>query len=106
MTLSRSIIAVSALGLAVRTAFAEDYLLDEPGKPVPCASARAVPAAPVAVAPVAQPQAAANTDALFARFDANRDGAISWQEAQADPDLVRYFRDADRDANQSLTRAK
>jgi len=45
-------------------------------------------------------------DALFARYDANRDGMISAQEAQADPELLRWFAAADSDRNGALTRGE
>ena len=56
--------------------------------------------APVAAGPLR------SEDALFARYDVNRDGTISTQEAQADPELLRWFAAADSDRNGALTRGE
>ena len=60
--------------------------------------------APTAV-PVA-PVAANSIDDYFARYDANHDGVITWNEAQVDPDLVRAFNLADANSDGVLTRAE
>lgn len=49
---------------------------------------------------------ASGADELFSSYDVNRDGMISWQEAQADPALVRWFAQADADRNTALTRSE
>jgi Ca2+-binding EF-hand superfamily protein len=49
---------------------------------------------------------ARGADELFSSYDANRDGMISWQEAQADPALARWFAQADADRNTALTRSE
>src|SRR4051812_5651759 len=62
---------------------------DESGlvRNVPAWGSSALNSAAVAPAP-----AAGNTvDDFFARYDTNRDGVISADEAQADPDLARAF---------------
>jgi hypothetical protein len=56
-------------------------------------------------APIAA-DSAGSADALFARYDANRDGMISTQEAQTDPELLRWFAAADSDRNGALTRSE
>jgi hypothetical protein len=40
---------------------------------------------------------------FFARYDVNRDGAVSWAEAQADRDLVQVFARADANRDGALT---
>jgi len=58
-------------------------------------------------APVAPAPAAGNTvDDFFARYDANHDGVISWNEAQADADLAHAFTRADANNDGVLTRAE
>lgn len=47
-----------------------------------------------------------DVQALFSSYDANRDGSISWAEAQADPELARWFARADRDLDRALTPAE
>lgn len=66
---------------------------------------------PVAPAPSAAtvapaPVAANSIDDYFARYDANHDGVITWNEAQVDPDLVRAFNLADANSDGVLTRAE
>ena len=56
------------------------------------------PAAPIIVQ---GPQE--SVSALFDRYDVNRDGMISAQEARADPELQRWFTAADSDRNGALT---
>ena len=61
------------------------------------------------VAPVtpAVPTAAGNSiDDYFARYDANHDGVITWNEAQVDPDLAHAFNLADANSDGVLTRAE
>src|SRR5690348_3718617 len=43
------------------------------------------------VTPVAPVAAGNSIDDYFARYDANHDGVITWNEAQVDPELVRAF---------------
>jgi len=50
------------------------------------------------------PAQRANIDEYFVRYDANRDGVVSWDEARADPELMRVFGRADKDNNGVLTR--
>jgi hypothetical protein len=57
------------------------------------------------VAPVA-PAAANSVDDYFARYDANHDGVITWNEAQVDPDLAHAFNRADANSDGVLTRAE
>ena len=45
-------------------------------------------------------------DDFFARYDTNRDGAVSWEEAQQDPDLERVFTAADQNHDGVLSRAE
>jgi Ca2+-binding EF-hand superfamily protein len=45
-------------------------------------------------------------EALFATYDVNGDGVVSWQEAQVDADLASSFEPADRDHNKALTRSE
>ena len=52
------------------------------------------------------PVAANSIDDYFARYDANHDGVITWNEAQVDPDLVRAFNLADANSDGVLTRAE
>ena len=40
---------------------------------------------------------------LFSSFDVDSDGAISWQEAQLDPDLAYVFGTVDADRSSALT---
>jgi hypothetical protein len=40
---------------------------------------------------------------FFARYDVNRDGVVSWSEAQADADLVQVFARADANRDGALT---
>jgi EF hand domain-containing protein len=55
----------------------------------------------------AAPVAAGNSiDDYFARYDANHDGVITWNEAQVDPELVRAFNLADTNSDGVLTRAE
>ncbi len=57
------------------------------------------------IAPVAPTTIAANSvDDFFTRYDTNRDGVIDWNEARADPDLVRAFTRADANQDGALTR--
>ena len=58
------------------------------------------------VAPVAAPVAANSVDDYFARYDANHDGVITWNEAQVDADLVHAFNRADANSDGVLTRAE
>lgn len=46
---------------------------------------------------------AATPAEFFARYDVNRDGVVSWAEAQADPDLVQVFARADINGDGMLT---
>ncbi len=50
--------------------------------------------------------AAGTLDEYFTRYDADRDGMVSWDEAQADGDLVRVFDLADEDRDNALTRGE
>jgi hypothetical protein len=43
-------------------------------------------------------------ESYFARYDANRDGTISWEEAQQDPDLLAVFDRADANGDRVLSR--
>ena len=67
-----------------------------------CACAMAVTAACAAPASVDK----ASEASLFSRYDRNRDGVISWPEAQADPELAQWFAAADSDRNGALTRGE
>ena len=58
------------------------------------------------VAPAAPVAAGNSIDDYFARYDANHDGVITWNEAQVDPDLVRAFNLADANSDGVLTRAE
>ena len=58
------------------------------------------------VAPAAPAAAANSIDDYFARYDANHDGVITWNEAQADADLVSAFNRADANTDGVLTRAE
>jgi hypothetical protein len=59
------------------------------------------------VTPVAPAPTAANSiDDYFARYDANHDGVITWNEAQVDPDLAHAFDRADANSDGVLTRAE
>jgi len=58
------------------------------------------------LAPVAPAAKANSIDDYFARYDANHDGVITWNEAQVDPDLVRAFNRADANTDGVLTRAE
>jgi Ca2+-binding EF-hand superfamily protein len=61
----------------------------------------------VLVAGCAAPSQTRNDiDDFFARYDTNRDGVVSWEEAQQDPDLVRVFERADENHDGVLTRAE
>ena len=99
MTLPRSILFASAMGLAVSGAFADEYnpqargLLHGPQALEATASAGATAPRP----------ATHGLESLFSAYDADRDRQISWQEAQADPALVRWFAQADADRNAALT---
>jgi hypothetical protein len=74
------------------------YSPDETGKVSnPPNSPQAWPATPVAALP--QPTVAD----YFARYDVNRDGVVSWAEAQVDGDLVRAFGQADANRDGALT---
>ena len=96
MRAGRTLFAVCALGFA--------------------ASAAAIPSAPdeagiirnppLESSPVTPADQATNVDAYFARYDANHDGVVSWQEAQVDPELVNVFARADADGNGMLTPAE
>lgn len=59
-------------------------------------------ATPVAPAP----RAANSIDDYFARYDANHDGVITWNEAQVDADLAHAFNRADANSDGVLTRAE
>ena len=52
------------------------------------------------------PPAARTIDDYFARYDANHDGVITWNEAQVDPDLASAFNRADANSDGVLTRAE
>jgi len=58
------------------------------------------------VAPAAPVAAGNSIDDYFARYDANHDGVITWNEAQVDPELVRAFNLADANSDGVLTRAE
>ena len=58
------------------------------------------------IAGCATPVEKGSTDDFFARYDTNRDGVVSWEEAQQDPDLVRVFERADENHDGVLTRAE
>jgi len=58
------------------------------------------------VTPVAPVAAGNSIDDYFARYDANHDGVITWNEAQVDPELVRAFNLADTNSDGVLTRAE
>jgi len=58
------------------------------------------------LAPVAPGAAANSIDDYFARYDANHDGVITWNEAQVDADLARAFNRADANTDGVLTRAE
>jgi Ca2+-binding EF-hand superfamily protein len=57
-------------------------------------------------APQARHAEEGSPDYFFARYDTNRDGVVSWDEAQQDPDLVRVFERADENHDGVLTRAE
>jgi hypothetical protein len=79
------------------------YSPDETGKVSNAPSSiQAWPATPVVVT---APQQLTVAD-YFARYDVNRDGIVSWAEAQADADLVRTFARADANRDGVLTPAE
>ena len=45
-------------------------------------------------------------DSYFARYDTNRDGVISWEEAQQDADLISVFDRADSNGDRVLSRGE
>lgn len=90
MKAARSLMLAFALGLAVSGAFAGGYQ----GSHDEARAEREELAASASVPSLA---------ALFATYDVNGDGVVSWQEAQADADLVRSFAQADSDHNEALT---
>ena len=45
-----------------------------------------------------------DVDSYFARYDTNRDGTISWEEAQQDADLLAVFDRADANGDRVLSR--
>lgn len=47
-----------------------------------------------------------SVEAFFLRYDGNRDGVVSWDEAQRDPELANVFNDADRNGDASLSRSE
>ena len=58
------------------------------------------------VAPAAPSTAANSVDDYLARYDANHDGVITWNEAQVDADLAHAFNRADANSDGILTRAE
>ena len=66
---------------------------------IACAFALAGCASPEAPQP-------GSPDDFFARYDTNRDGVVSWEEAQQDPDLERVFAAADQNHDGVLSRAE
>jgi hypothetical protein len=66
---------------------------------IACAFALAGCAAP-------RPPEPGSPDDFFARYDANRDGVVSWEEAQQDPDLVQVFERADENHDGVLSPAE
>jgi hypothetical protein len=108
MKAGRILFAICALGAAA-SAVAVDYPEERgavpsviPPSPDEAGIVRNPPRWRDAVAP--QDQASIN--AYFARYDVNRDGVVSWDEAQADPELVSVFTRADADGNGVLTPAE
>jgi hypothetical protein len=87
------LVVAFALGLAVSGAFAGGY--EDPQD-----EARAEREELAASASVP------GLEALFATYDVNGDGVVSWQEARVDADLVRSFEQADGDHNEVLTRSE
>ena len=101
-----SAIVLTATAFAAGNAAAVDY--PEEYGVVPSA----IPPSPdesglVRNVPAWRSAASGNTvDDFFARYDTNRDGVISWNEAQADPDLARAFTRADANNDGALSRAE
>jgi hypothetical protein len=105
MRLNQTLAALfSAFGLTA-TALAVDYPAEYGVVP------SIVPPAPdetgrVNNVPTGVSSRAPTVDEFFARYDTNRDGVISWEEARQDPDLVAAFARADADRDGRLTRGE
>ena len=100
MKVTKTLMSVCALGFA-GTALAIPAAPDEAG---------IVRNAPGVYGDVLAPAPSAATDrgvdGYFSRYDSNRDGVISWEEAQQDDDLVRVFSRADGNGDRVLSRAE
>ena len=99
MKVTKTLMSVCALGFA-GTALAIPVAPDEAGivRNAPSVHGDVLTAAPAA--------GDRGVDAYFTRYDANRDGVISWEEAQQDDDLVRVFSRADDNGDRVLSRAE
>ena len=108
----KTLLSVCALGIA-GSALAVDYPEERglvpstvPAAPDESGVVRNVPSwanAPGGDTPLADDQ---SVDSYFARYDTNRDGMITWEEAQQDPDLARVFERADANGDRVLSRSE
>lgn len=118
MKAARILLSACALGLSA-SAFAVDYPEERgvvpsvvPPAPDESGTVNNIPAwrsSPEALAGAQEPQPLASdrsVDSYFLRYDANRDGAITWDEAQQDPDLVAVFDRADANGDRILSRSE